>query len=179
MPSSVWKRRARVRSVLCTRSAHCCSVVASAVESIRPIVSKAGHDLRVAVPEGPLTLRADATRLAQILHNLLHNAAKYTDPGGVIQLSAAREGSDAVFRVKDDGLGVPEDMLDTIFEIFTQVDRAGDSIPSGLGIGLSLVKTLVELHGGRVEARSEGPGEGSEFTVRIPMNKPEAAGDRG
>jgi signal transduction histidine kinase len=154
------------------------SVVASAVESVRPIVSKSGRDLRVALPEGPLTLRADATRLAQVLHNLLHNAAKYTDPGGVIQLSAAREGDDAVFRVKDDGLGVPADMLETIFEIFTQVDRAGDSIPSGLGIGLSLVKTLVELHGGRVEARSEGPGEGSEFTVRIPMNNSQGADDQ-
>jgi signal transduction histidine kinase len=151
------------------------SVVASAVESVRPIISKSGHDLRVAVPEESLTLRADATRLAQVLHNLLHNAAKYTDPGGLIQLSAAREGGDVVFRVKDDGLGVPEDMLETIFEIFTQVDRADDSIPSGLGIGLSLVKTLVKLHGGRVEARSEGPGEGSEFTVRIPMGRSEEA----
>jgi len=148
------------------------SVVASAVEGVRSVLNKSRHELHVAVPEETLTLRADATRLAQILHNLLHNAAKYTEPGGVIHLSAGREGDDAVFRVKDNGLGVPEDMLDTIFEAFTQVNRTGDSVPSGLGIGLSLVKTLVELHGGRVEAQSEGASKGSEFTVRIPLGRP-------
>jgi signal transduction histidine kinase len=152
-------------------------VVASAVEGVRPFLNKSGHELRVAVSEGPLILKADPTRMAQVLHNLLHNAAKYTDPGGLIQLSAGREGDDVVFRVKDNGLGIPEDMLGTIFEIFTQVDRTGegDSVPSGLGIGLSLVKTLVELHGGRVEARSQGPRKGSEFTVRIPIGRSDEA----
>jgi signal transduction histidine kinase len=152
-------------------------VVSTAVESVRPYVVKAEHKLVVAVPEEPLTLKADPTRLAQVLQNLLHNAAKYTDPGGEIQISVQREGEEAVFRVKDNGLGVPADMLERIFEIFTHVNREGGSVASGLGIGLSLVKTLVELHGGRVEAYSEGPGKGSEFTVRIPLNNANAADD--
>ena len=144
-------------------------VVSTAVEGVRPMVAKARHDLRVDLPEEPLSMRADSTRLAQILHNLLHNAAKYTDPGGVIRLSVERDAEEIVFRVKDGGHGVPEDMIDKIFDMFTQVKQAGDSVASGLGIGLSLVKTLVELHGGRVEARSDGLGKGSEFTVRIPF----------
>ncbi|APW64277.1 hybrid sensor histidine kinase/response regulator [Paludisphaera borealis] len=152
-------------------------VVSTAVESVRPFVNKAGHQLVVVVPEAPMTLMADATRLAQILQNLLHNAAKYTAPGGEIRLSAGREGEDVVFRVKDNGRGVPEDMLEKIFESFTQVSRSGDEVASGLGIGLSLVKTLVELHGGRVDARSDGPGKGSEFTVRIPLTHPDETDD--
>jgi signal transduction histidine kinase len=145
-------------------------IVSTAVESVRPFMSKAEHDLCAVVPDGPITLRADATRMSQVLHNLLHNAAKFTDPGGEIRLSVVREDEEVVFRVKDDGIGIPEDMLEKVFEIFTQVGRRGDSVTSGLGIGLSLVRTLVELHGGRVEARSEGLGKGSEFTVRIPLN---------
>lgn len=152
-------------------------VVSTAVESVRPFVTKAKHELRIVLPEEPLNLRADSTRLAQILYNLLHNAAKYTDPGGEIQLSVEREGEEVVFRVKDNGPGIPDDMIEEIFEIFTQVSRKGDSVASGLGVGLSLVKTLVELHGGRVEARSEGPGEGSEFTVRIPLTHPDEDDD--
>jgi signal transduction histidine kinase len=144
-------------------------VVSTAVESVRPMVTKAEHDLRVDLPDEPLSLRADSTRLAQVLHNLLHNAAKFTDPGGAIHLSVERAGEEVVFRVKDNGHGVPGDMIDKIFEMFTQVKQSGDSVASGLGIGLSLVRTLAELHGGRVEARSEGPGKGSEFTVRIPI----------
>ena len=144
--------------------------MSTAVESVRPMMAKAEHDLHVELPDEPLSLRADSTRLAQILHNLLHNAAKYTDPGGVIRVSAKRADEEIVFRVKDEGHGIPEDMIGTIFEMFTQVKPTGDSVTSGLGIGLSLVKTLAELHGGRVEARSDGPGQGSEFTVRIPID---------
>ncbi len=152
-------------------------VVSTAVESVRPMLAKAEHDLRVDLPDEPLSLRADSTRLAQILHNLLHNAAKFTDPGGVIRLSVERDAEEVVFRVKDDGHGVPGDMIDKIFEMFTQVKQTGDSVASGLGIGLSLVKTLTELHGGRVEARSEGQGKGSEFTVRIPLENPDQDDD--
>jgi signal transduction histidine kinase len=151
-------------------------VVSTAVESVRPFVSKAEHKLRVVVPDEPLTLRADPTRISQVLHNLLHNAAKFTDLGGEIQLLVAREGEEVVFRVKDNGIGIAGDMLEKIFEIFTQVDRRRDSVASGLGIGLSLVKTLVELHGGRIEARSDGLGKGSEFTVRIPLDGLEQQG---
>jgi signal transduction histidine kinase len=147
-------------------------VVSTAVEGVRPMMAKAEHDLRVVLPDEPLSLTADSTRLAQILHSLLHNAAKFTAPGGAIRLTVERDAGEVVFRVEDNGHGVPGDMLDRIFEMFTQVKQAGDSVASGLGIGLSLVKTLTELHGGRVEARSDGPGKGSEFTVRIPLEDP-------
>lgn len=145
-------------------------VVAEAVESVRPFLANAPRELSITVPEEPLILRADPARMAQVLYNLLHNAIKYTGPGGKIQLTARRDGDEAVFQVKDDGRGVPPEMLDEIFEIFTQAPQTDGAIASGLGIGLSLVKTLVELHGGRVEARSDGSGRGSEFTVRIPLN---------
>lgn len=145
-------------------------VVSEAVESVRPLLANVGRELSVSVPNESLVLRADPARLAQVLYNLLHNAIKYTGPGGRIQLTAQRDGDAVVFRVKDDGLGVPAEMLGEIFEIFTQVARTDGVVASGLGIGLSLVKTLAELHGGQVEARSDGPGQGSEFTVRIPLN---------
>jgi signal transduction histidine kinase len=147
-------------------------VVASAVESSRPVVDRAGHRLTVNVPAEPIVLDADPTRLAQVLLNLLDNAAKYTEPQGSIWLSAARDGGELVFRVKDTGLGIAADMLPRIFEIFTQVGRSSDGTQHGLGIGLSLVKTLVQLHGGSVKATSAGPGHGSEFVVRLPLPEP-------
>ena len=151
-------------------------VVSTAVESVRSFLAKAEHELSLSIPDEPLILQADPTRLAQVLYNLLHNAVKYTDPGGKIQLTVRREGDEIAFRVKDDGKGIPKEMLGKIFDIFTQVIRSDDSVASGLGIGLSLVKTLTELHGGRVEVQSEGLHQGSEFTVRIPINAPDDAG---
>jgi signal transduction histidine kinase len=144
-------------------------VVASAVESCRPLIDSAGHLLTVSLPDEPIVVDADPTRLTQILLNLLNNAAKYTEPGGSIWLTAARDGSDVVFRIKDRGIGIPADLLPKIFEMLTQVGRSHDGTQSGLGIGLSLVKTLVHLHGGSVEAHSAGPGQGSEFIVRLPL----------
>ena len=144
------------------------NIVASAVEISRPLIEARRHQLTVSLPPKPITLTADPIRLAQILSNLLNNAGKYTEQGGHIWLSVALEGADAVFRVRDTGIGIPSEMLSKIFDLFTQADRALDRSQGGLGIGLTLVRYLVEMHGGSVEARSDGPGFGSEFTVRIP-----------
>jgi CheY-like chemotaxis protein len=117
----------------------------------------------------PVFVDADVTRLAQVFSNLLNNVAKYTDPGGRITLAVERQGSDVVVSVKDTGVGIPAHMLPLVFEMFTQVDGSLEKAQGGLGIGLSLVKGLVELHGGSVEARSAGPGTGSDFVVRLPV----------
>jgi CheY-like chemotaxis protein len=124
--------------------------------------------LSVTLPPAPLWLRADKDRLLQVLVNLLNNAAKYTDPGGHILVAAAREGDEAVVRIADNGVGIAPDKLPGIFELFVQEERSLDRAQGGLGIGLALVKRLIELHGGRVEADSEGQGKGSEFVVRMP-----------
>ncbi len=145
------------------------TVVQSAVEVSRPLIEAGGHELTVSVPPEPLFLDADLTRLAQVLANLLNNAAKYTNRGGHIWLTAEREGSDVVVAVEDTGIGIAADMLPKIFEMFTQVDRSLERSQGGLGIGLSLVKRLVEMHGGSVEASSDGPGKGSRFVVRLPV----------
>jgi signal transduction histidine kinase len=147
-------------------------VVASAVESSRPHVDRGGHCLIVEIPTEPILIDADPTRLAQVLLNLLDNAAKYTEPKGSIWLCVIKERGELVFRVKDTGLGIAADMLPRIFEIFTPVGRSSDGTQHGLGIGLSLVKTLVELHGGTVVAKSAGPGRGSEFIIRLPLPDP-------
>ena len=144
------------------------TIVAGAVETSRPLIEAGRHQLSVHLPDEPLCVHADQARLAQVLGNLLNNAAKYTPEGGSIWLSAMREGDEAVFRVRDTGLGIPPEMLARVFDLFTQVDRAIDRSQGGLGIGLTLVRRLVELHGGTVEAASEGPGRGSEFTMRLP-----------
>jgi CheY-like chemotaxis protein len=145
------------------------AVLTSAVESSRPLIEAAGHDLAVALPPEPILVEADPTRLAQVFLNLLNNAAKYTPPGGRLWLTAERQGREAVVRVRDTGVGIPAPMLPHIFEMFTQVDRSLERSQGGLGIGLTLVKRLVEMHGGSVEAKSEGPGQGSEFVVRLPV----------
>jgi PAS domain S-box-containing protein len=145
------------------------SVVEGAVETSRPVIEAAGHRLTVAPAPGPLVLEADPARLAQVLSNLLNNAAKYTEPGGQIWLTVEREASHAVLRVRDTGIGIPADMLQRVFEMFTQVDRSAGHAQGGLGIGLALVRSLVQLHGGAVQAHSDGPGQGSEFTVRLPL----------
>jgi CheY-like chemotaxis protein len=121
--------------------------------------------LTVSIEPRPLTVHGDATRLKQALSNLLSNAAKYTPNGGQISLTAAREGDDIVVRVRDSGIGIPADMLPHVFDLFTQVHRSIDRTEGGLGIGLTLVRDLVELHGGRVEASSSGSGQGSEFAI--------------
>ncbi len=146
------------------------TVVSGAVETARPIIDDAGHDLTVELPAEPIDLEADATRLGQVFSNLLTNAAKYSEPGSRIRLSAAREGAGVVaIRVRDTGVGIPTEMLPKIFGMFTQVERTLEKSQGGLGIGLTLVKRLVEMHGGTVEARSDGPGLGSEFIVRLPV----------
>ena len=145
------------------------AVLNSALETSRPLIEKMGHELTVTLPKQPLIVDADLTRLAQVFLNLLNNAAKYGDRGGHIQLNVERQGSDVVVMVKDNGIGIAADQLPRIFEMFTQVDRSLEKSQGGLGIGLTLVKRLVEMHGGRVEARSEGPGKGSEFIVRLPV----------
>jgi signal transduction histidine kinase/DNA-binding response OmpR family regulator len=143
-------------------------VAAGAVEISRPLIDDRRHLLTVSAPPRPLRLEADPTRLEQVLSNLLNNAAKYTDPGGRITLTVGREGGAAVFRVCDTGHGLSPEMLARVFEPFTQVDRSLDRAQGGLGLGLALVKRLVELHGGAVEAHSPGLGRGSEFVVRLP-----------
>ncbi|HUR55866.1 MAG TPA: ATP-binding protein [Gemmataceae bacterium] len=147
-------------------------VVDSAVESSRPLIQQCGHELTVRLPPVPLHLDADPVRLAQVFLNLLNNAAKYTKRGGHIWLTAVREGSDAVVSVRDDGVGIPGDMLARIFDMFTQVERSLEQSQGGLGIGLTLVRRLVDLHDGSIEARSNGPDEGSEFVVRLPLIQP-------
>ena len=149
-------------------------VIEQAVETVRPLYAASGHRLDVSLPDEPVHLNADPVRLAQVFSNLLNNACKYTEQGGRISLSAAEEGGHAVVRVRDNGIGIPADKLESIFDMFTQVDKALERARGGLGIGLTLVKRLVELHDGFVKARSEGPGRGSEFTVRLPTVEPPA-----
>jgi PAS domain S-box-containing protein len=145
------------------------AIVRSSVETSRPLIEAVGHQLSLAFPPEPLMVEGDPIRLAQVFANLLNNAAKYTDPGGRIRLRASREGDYAVIAVTDTGAGIAREMLPRIFEMFTQIDRHADRAQGGLGIGLTLVKSLVEMHGGQVWAHSEGPGRGSEFVVRLPV----------
>jgi PAS domain S-box-containing protein len=143
--------------------------VRHAVETSQPLIEANRHRLAVSLPETPLWVEGDPIRLAQIISNLLNNAAKYSEEGGDIQLSVAAEAGRAVIRVKDKGIGIAPDLLPRIFELFTQADRSLDRSKGGLGIGLSLVKRLAELHGGTVEAKSAGLGRGAEFIVRLPL----------
>ncbi len=144
-------------------------IVAAAVETSRPVISAGSHCLEVSLPDRRLELEGDRTRLAQVLANLLNNAAKYTPAGGTITLDVRNIESDAVIRVRDTGMGIPPEMLGKIFDLFAQVDRSLDRSQGGLGIGLTLVRMLVEMHGGSVRVASDGPGKGSEFTVRLPL----------
>ncbi len=144
-------------------------VVEAAVETCRPLIQASGHELAVTMPPEPVYLDADGTRLAQVLANLLNNSAKYTPPGGRITLAAElRDGTVAV-TVADTGIGIPREMLGRVFDMFTQVDQTLVKTQGGLGIGLTLVKRLVEMHRGTVEAHSDGPGKGSAFVVRLPV----------
>jgi PAS domain S-box-containing protein len=144
-------------------------IVSSAVETARPLIEGNQHALTVSLPGEPLYVNGDLTRIAQVVSNLLTNAAKYTPPSGRIEVGAERDGDQAVLRVKDNGVGIPREMLGRIFEMFAQVDSSLERTAGGLGIGLTLARTLVELHGGSIEARSDGAGRGSEFLVRLPL----------
>jgi PAS domain S-box-containing protein len=145
------------------------AMVRSAVDTSRPLIEAARHELVVESPAEPVTLVADPVRLAQVIANLLNNAAKYTEEGGRITVSARREDDQAVVAVRDSGIGIPADVLPRVFDLFAQADRTYHRAQGGLGIGLTLARTLVELHGGTVAARSEGLGHGSEFIVRLPL----------
>jgi PAS domain S-box-containing protein len=145
------------------------AVLRSAVETSKPLIEAARHELSIELPADPITVMADPVRIAQIVANLLNNAAKYTMEGGRIVLSARRENGEAVIAVRDNGIGIPVDLLPRVFDLFAQADRTYRRSQGGLGIGLTLVRTLVELHGGSVAARSEGAGHGSEFVVRLPL----------
>ena len=145
------------------------TVVADAVETSAPIINAHQHALRVTLPERPLFVNGDASRLTQVIANLLTNAAKYQNENGSIDLTTRREGTTAVISVRDRGIGLSAEMLHEAFELFAQGERTPDRAQGGLGIGLSLVKKLVELHGGTVHAASDGPGHGSEFLVRLPL----------
>ena len=147
------------------------SVVESAVETSRPLIEAAAHQLSVELSPEPLLIDADPVRMAQVISNLLNNAAKYTLEGGRITLTAEQQGDEAVVTVRDNGLGIPAEMLPRVFEMFAQVDRTLKRAQGGLGIGLALARTLVEMHGGRIAAHSGGLNRGSEFVVHIPLSR--------
>jgi PAS domain S-box-containing protein len=158
-------------------------VIRSAVEAARPLIEAQAHELTVTLPPQPISLDADPTRLAQVFSNLLNNAAKYTEKGGHIWLTAERQGGEVIVSVRDTGIGITADYLPHIFEMFAQAVPALERSHGGLGVGLALVKGLVELHGGTIEAHSAGPGRGSEFIVGLPVIEgptpvaPEPSGD--
>jgi signal transduction histidine kinase len=147
-------------------------VVDLAVEASQPRIEDHHHHLTVTLPAHPVFLQVAPARMAQVFSNLLNNAAKYTDDGGEIALSAELAGREVVVCVRDNGIGISPELLPHIFDMFTEADPALSRLRSGLGIGLTLVRSLVEMHGGHVAAFSSGPGQGSEFTVHIPLTAP-------
>jgi PAS domain S-box-containing protein len=149
-------------------------IIARSVEAVRPLFDAKQHKLEVLPTPQGMPVKADPARLEQVIGNVLTNAAKYTDNGGLISLSGVLEGSWVVIRVRDNGIGIAPHMLPQVFDLFTQVKSTPDRSQGGLGLGLSLVKTLVELHGGTVYAASDGPGQGSEFTIRLPASLEES-----
>jgi signal transduction histidine kinase len=155
-------------------------VVNNAVESSGPLLDARRHELKVSLPAEDLRVVGDGVRLAQVLANLLNNAGKYTPEGGHIEVGAERDGGTAVLRVRDDGVGIAPDMLSRIFELFAQADVTLARAAGGLGIGLTVARRLVELHGGTLSAASAGPGHGSEFVLRLPLahQEPDAAEEK-
>jgi CheY-like chemotaxis protein len=147
------------------------SVVAMAVETTLPVIEAGRHELQLSIPPEPLMVHADPVRLAQVFGNLLNNAAKYTPDGGLLHVEVSRDGGDVRVAIRDNGVGIPPELLPAVFELFSQVGRNLDRAQGGLGIGLTLVRTLTELHGGTVEAASAGLGRGSTFTVRVPRQR--------
>jgi CheY-like chemotaxis protein len=155
-------------------------VVHRAMESTDPLLKERRHTVTLALPSVPLLVNADEGRLAQVLYNLLGNAAKYTHPGGRIHVRAMRDGADAVITVSDNGIGIAHENLQSVFEMFTQVDASLERSQGGLGIGLTLSRRIVELHGGTIEAASDGPDKGSTLTVRLHAQQDDApAGEPG
>jgi CheY-like chemotaxis protein len=144
-------------------------IVRTAIETSQPLITAAGHQLAVSLPTEPLTVNADPIRLSQVISNLLNNSAKYTEAGGQIWLSVGCEDDAVVISVRDSGIGISPEMLPHVFQLFTQVDRHTGRTQGGLGIGLTLVKSLTEMEGGEVHAYSPGLGRGSEFVVRLPL----------
>jgi signal transduction histidine kinase/DNA-binding response OmpR family regulator len=149
-------------------------IVAQAVEMASPLLEERRHTLVLRVPRSGLTVNGDITRLSQVVQNLLTNAAKYTEPGGLIEVDARQADGSIELAVKDNGVGIPTDMLPTVFDLFVQGRQSFDRSKGGLGLGLTLVRTLVGLHGGSVEAHSDGTGRGSQFVVRLPSASPAA-----
>jgi signal transduction histidine kinase/CheY-like chemotaxis protein len=145
------------------------AAVRDGIETVRPFLESRRHTLEVQMPSQAISVEGDRTRLAQVFANLLHNAGKYTEPGGYIVISLAEEGGQAVVRVRDNGLGLAPESLAAIFDMFVQVDRTLERTQAGLGVGLTLSRQLVSLHGGRIEAKSAGLGKGTEFVVRLPL----------
>jgi signal transduction histidine kinase len=143
-------------------------LVLGTLEAVRSRLEERGHELEVVLPHGPVILGADPTQLEEVLINLLENAAKYTDPHGRIELTAVPEGDDIVVRVRDNGIGIAPEMLPRVFDLFWQSSPAADHSARGLGLGLALVRQIVEMHGGNVSACSAGLGQGSDFVVRLP-----------
>jgi signal transduction histidine kinase len=144
------------------------SLVVRTVETVQPLFEERGHTLRVEMPDGGLSVLGDPTRLMQAIGNVLSNAAKYTERGGQVTLYAVQTDSEVEIRIRDNGIGIPPELMPMIFNLFTQLDRSS-AAQSGLGIGLALVQRLVEMHGGSVTAHSDGPGRGSEFVIRLPL----------
>ena len=145
------------------------AIIGQAVDAVRPLIAERGHRLELSIIPRPLPIVGDATRIEQIIVNLLTNAAKYTEAGGNIWLTAEQVGTEVIIKVRDTGMGIPPEKIPEMFELFAQGDRSLARSEGGLGIGLTLVKRLTELHGGTVTAHSEGPGKGSEFVVRLPL----------
>jgi signal transduction histidine kinase len=145
------------------------AIVMQAVETARPELERANVELTLTLPRGPVVIEADATRLVQAAGNLLNNAAKFTPPGGQVWVTAERAGREAVIRVRDTGIGIDPSQLTRVFEMFVQIDTSLERKRGGLGLGLTIVKTLVEQHGGRVRAGSAGPGRGAEFVIHLPL----------
>ncbi|MDZ4782128.1 MAG: HAMP domain-containing sensor histidine kinase [Planctomycetia bacterium] len=144
-------------------------LIGHACEEVRPFVDRCGHTLQVDMPQKPTVLYGDSSRLLQVFSNLIQNAAKFTDQGGLLNVTVGSHGNAAIVRVRDNGRGLEARVLETIFEPFAQIDIANGATNCGLGLGLPLVKTIVERHGGDVSAHSAGLGLGSEFTVRLPL----------
>ncbi|HKT74163.1 MAG TPA: response regulator [Steroidobacteraceae bacterium] len=145
------------------------ALIARTAETVEPLMQERSHHLTLDVPDGRLRVNGDPLRLTQVLGNVLANAAKYTEPGGHIRLTTLQNGTDLEIRICDDGIGIPADLLPVIFNLFTQVDRTYDRTHGGLGIGLALVRKLLDMHGGTITAHSEGMGKGSEFVIRLPL----------
>ena len=146
------------------------TVLERSIETARPIIDAQDHELIVALPSSPVWIEGDSVRLSQVVGNLLNNAAKYNDKAGHIWLTAAREQDEAVIRVRDDGVGIAPEAMPHIFELFMQVDQSIERSQGGLGIGLTLARNLVQMHGGTIQSHSAGRGLGSEFVVRLPVH---------